>query len=354
MAVPHADGSKELLEAQAHVWNHTFNYITAMSLKCAVQLGIPDIISNNEEPVTLSKLVHELSIPQERSLHVYRLMRILVHSGFFSMQIYKDQETYALTASSKLLLKNHESNLSPFLLMILDPFMVTPLHFLSDWFRGSKTSAFETSHGMKIWDYCGIHSDANTLFNDALASDSELVMNVVLRDYKAMFEGYASLTDVGGGTGTVARAFSNVFPLMRCTVYDLPHVVSGMQGSKNLEFVAGDMFESVPSADIVLLKWILHDWGDKECVKILKKCRDAISSNERGGKVIIIDMVIDEKKGTYEHFETQICIDMLLMASFTGKERAENQWEILFKQAGFASYKITHGLGLRSIIEVFP
>ncbi|KAK1325042.1 Tabersonine 16-O-methyltransferase [Acorus calamus] len=36
------------------------------------------------------------------------------------------------------------------------------------------------------------------------------------------------------------------------------------------------MFERVPSADAVMLKWILHDWGDEDCVKILKRCKEAI------------------------------------------------------------------------------
>lgn len=50
------------------------------------------------------------------------------------------------------------------------------------------------------------------------------------------------------------------------------------------------MFESIPHADAVLLKFILHDWSDKDCVRILKMCREAIPSREEGGKVIIIDI----------------------------------------------------------------
>ncbi|KAL2528783.1 putative O-methyltransferase 3 [Forsythia ovata] len=41
MALPHGgEKSTELLNAQAHVWNHIFNFINSMSLKFAVQLGI--------------------------------------------------------------------------------------------------------------------------------------------------------------------------------------------------------------------------------------------------------------------------------------------------------------------------
>ncbi|KAF5190608.1 Myricetin o-methyltransferase [Thalictrum thalictroides] len=361
MEIINGDATKELLEAQAHVWNYTFNYITSMSLKCAVQLGIPDIIYNHVKPITLPELVKALSIPQTRSPYVYRLMRVLVHSGFFAIKKIhehleeEEEEGYMLTPSSRLLLKNNETNLSPFLLMITDPVVVTPFHFMSTLFQESETIPIEAAHGMSLWNYCAHHPEFNKIFNDAMACDSKFVMSHVVKDCKSIFEGCQSLLDVGGGTGTVARAISEAFPSMRCTVFDLPHVVSNLKGScENIEFVAGDMFESIPSADIILLKWILHDWSDEECVKILKKCSEAIPSKDKGGKVIIIDIVIQEDNGKYESTESQLCFDILMMVFLTGKERTETEWKKLILEAGFTNYKITHALGLRSIIEVFP
>ncbi|KAF2283272.1 hypothetical protein GH714_043624 [Hevea brasiliensis] len=51
-----------------------------------VELGIPDIIHSHGQPMTLSELISALQIHPSKSHHVYRLMRILVHSGFFSLQ----------------------------------------------------------------------------------------------------------------------------------------------------------------------------------------------------------------------------------------------------------------------------
>ena len=56
---------------------------------------------------------------------------------------------------------------------------------------------------------------------------------------KGVFEGVEYLVDVGGGTGTVAKAIAEAFPQMECTVFDLPHVVAGLSGSGNLKFVGG-------------------------------------------------------------------------------------------------------------------
>ncbi|KAE8646215.1 hypothetical protein Csa_016356, partial [Cucumis sativus] len=91
--------------------------------------------------------------------------------------------------------------------------------------------------------------------------------------------------------------------------------------------------------------WILHNWSDDECVQILKKCKEAIRSNNKlKEKVIIIDMVLpsssSNNKADYISTQTQLLWDMLMMASVGGKERDEKEWAQLFHKAGFGSYKI--------------
>ena len=89
-------------------------------------------------------------------------------------------------------------------------------------------------------------------------------------------------------------------------------------------------------------------------MKILKKCKEAISSKGKGGKVIIVDVVINEKKDEHELTETKLLFDMLMMVVAAGKERSVEEWERLFLEAGFSHYKITSLFGLRSLIEVYP
>ena len=101
-------------------------------------------------------------------------------------------------------------------------------------------------------------------------------------------------------------------------------------------------------------QWILHDWSDEESVKILKRCKEAVPS--KGGKVIIIDITVENQKGDDDHesIETQLYFDMLMMASNTGTERTKKEWAKLFSDAGFNDYKIIPILGLRSLIELYP
>lgn len=148
-----------------------------------------------------------------------------------------------------------------------------------------------------------------------------------------------------------------------------------------MEFVAGDMMDSIPPADAVLLKgtccddliiyinlietnfmqsklgWpqnVLHDWSDEECVRILRRCRGAISASGPEGKVVIIDMVVGGSPSSEEAFEAQLLMDMCMMVLSTGKERGEETWSKIFTHAGFTRYKIRPVLGARSVLVVYP
>lgn len=40
-------------------------------------------------------------------------------------------------------------------------------------------------------------------------------------------------------------------------------------------YEVGDMFQEVPKADVYLMKYILHDWEDEDCIRILSNVHDA-------------------------------------------------------------------------------
>ncbi|KAK4438747.1 Trans-resveratrol di-O-methyltransferase [Sesamum alatum] len=359
MALPNngIQSTQTLLDAQSHVWNHLFNFISSMSLKCVLQLGIPDIIRKHGKPMTLSELIHSLHLNEAKSGSLERLMRNMINSKFFinvKISEIDEIEGYWLTSASHLLLRDEPLSVRPFALAMLDPILTDPWHHVSEWFKtDDDLNPFVTTHGRTFWEHAGQEPRLNRFFNEGMASDAMLVANVITEECRNVFEGLKSMVDVGGGTGTVAKAVVDTFPGLNCVVLDLPHVVAGCEGTENLTFVAGDMFEYIPPADAVFMKWILHDWPDEKCLKILEKSKQAVSDKERGGKVIIVDMVVDFQK-KHEAIETQLFFDMLMMNLTSGRERTEKEWAELFSVAGFTSYKITPVLELRSLIELFP
>ncbi|WMV10604.1 hypothetical protein MTR67_003989 [Solanum verrucosum] len=280
------------------------------------------------------------------------LMRFLVQSGFLNQH----EDHYFLTPASRLLAKNEPFNVRSLLLANHSPVFSKAWSELSDWFRNDSPTPFYTAHGKSVWDYIGEEQPSvlGDIFNDALASDSRLNTNVLITECKHVFEGLTSLVDVGGGTGTVSIAIAKAFPNIKCTVLDLPQVIGDLKGSGNLDFIGGDMFDKIPHANAILLKCVLHDWNDEDCVKILKKCRESIPSKEEGGKVIIIDTVLEDPKQSNEFVQAQHNMDMLMMVLCAAKERTKKEWEKLFIEVGFNEYKIIPALGLRSLIEIYP
>jgi hypothetical protein len=97
------------------------------------------------------------------------------------------------------------------------------------------------------------------------------------------FSGFQRVCDIGGGHGHLLCTLLREEPGDEGIVLELPDVVQNddehwhepMDLEDRVEFVAGDFFQAVPSADAYLLKHILHDWNDAECIDILSTIREA-------------------------------------------------------------------------------
>ncbi|XP_056695889.1 trans-resveratrol di-O-methyltransferase isoform X2 [Spinacia oleracea] len=365
--------AKELLNAQTHIWNHVLSFLNSMALKCAIQLGIPDAIHKHGKPMTLIELADSLSVHPDKAPCLRQLMRLLVHSNFFSTtgdlpnidgeqrqilarkcQEAKDlapngssersspsgeeeeEEAFGLTLCSQLLLKDHPFSQTPFALLEMDPSITDPSHNLGEWFRTTEhESPFHMAQGKNIYERMPSVSIFNELFNRTMSYDSRLVSSLLVtsNEFKGLIEGLESIVDIGGGDGTMAKAIAEAYPNLKC-----------------------DMFEMVPRAHAVLIKWAFHNWSDDHCIKALQRCKEAIPSKEKGGKVMIIEMVMGvvPSDNNVNHSHSQLLMDMQMLSVSRGKERTEEQWKYLFINAGFGDYKILPILGSRSIIEVYP
>ncbi|CAO1944928.1 unnamed protein product [Urochloa humidicola] len=363
----------QLMQAQAELWNHVFSYTRSMSLRCAVELGVPDAVHRLGGAATVPELAAALSLPPSRTPYLRRLMRLLAHAGFFVSDGAAGSGSYALTPLSRLLVsapggadaggQAQGQGLSPFALAMLHPTILSPSMSLASWFRAADARAaaarvpFEVAHdGRDLWAVAKGDREFGAAFNGAMACDGRFVMDVLVRDHRDVFRGLASLVDVGGGSGGAARAIAAAFPHVRCSVLELPHVVAAVPEDERggVEFVAGDMFENVPKADAVLLKWILHGWDDEKCVRLLRRCREAIPSREAGGRVIVVELVVGSSPADAKATETQLLWDVMMMGVVGSPERDEGEWRKIFEDAGFSGYKIVAVLGIRSVIEVYP
>ncbi|KAI4968203.1 hypothetical protein ZWY2020_005315 [Hordeum vulgare] len=347
----------ELLQATNELMDHTLSFVRSMALGCAVKLGVADAIHRGGGHVFLHDLIAALPNPVTASKlpHLGRLMRVLTTSGVFAQA---DDGAYCLTPVSSLLVSDggKRKNQTQLVRLHLSPLVVSPFTNMAEWFTSDdgEDTAFKMTHGADFWGVCERHAEFSKLFNEALASDSQFIMDAAIHGAgRQVFEGINSLVDVGGGTGEAAKAVARAFPHIKCIVLDRPQVIDGIPAGGPVEFVGGDFMDFIPQANALLLKFVLHDWSDKDCVRILRRCREAIPPRQAGGKVIIIEIVVGSSSEAIYH-ATQQLYDLHMSMVTPGMERDEKEWCKLFMESGFTKYKINPLLGLRSIIEVFP
>ncbi|KAM0941781.1 putative trans-resveratrol di-O-methyltransferase [Dioscorea sansibarensis] len=243
-------------KARTQVWKHMFAFMDSMCLRCAVELGVPDAISNHSSPMTLSELVQALSIPTSRASFLRRIMRLLVNSGFFSIKGNKsdssnyEEEVYDLTATSKLLVIASTNSLAPVVLSVTSFELGMAGQAMSAWIKRSSggdddenETPFHVAHGGKsVFEFASERPEFNALFNEAMACDNRALMGEVVKMWGDMlFVGLRSLVDVGGGTGNAAAVIAEAFPEMKCSVLALAHVVDVQPQNELVEFVKGGM-----------------------------------------------------------------------------------------------------------------
>ncbi|KAJ4758357.1 O-methyltransferase [Rhynchospora pubera] len=299
----------------------------------------------------LHELARSIPIPPEKDMMLDSFMELLVHQRVFA----KCEAGYLLTPTSELML-SEGANMGAFVYFVTDTFP-EQLFFLGKWFKDTgKGSAFQLAHdGKPIWDVLKEKPELGTLLNKGMESQSKVCVRYLVASYPEIFDGINNLVDVGGGTGTTVKIIADSFPGLQCTVFDLPHVVENALNNGYFNVVGGDMFVKIPPADAILLKTVLHDWLDEDCVRILKRCKEAIASTKNNGKVIVIDLVLDAETHDSIETETKLLSNFSMMSLVGGKERNKKEWHDLILNAGFSDYKIYPArMPLYSVIELYP
>ena len=145
--------------------------------------------------------------------------------------------------------------------------------------------------------------------------------------------------DVGGSYGSISIALAQSFPSLHITVQDQPEVVQEGRSKlpKGLQdrvvFVEHDFFSEQPvkSADVYLLRWILHDWPDAYAIKILRALVPALES---GSRVCICEQVLPEV-GSLSLYQARglRSMDLAMLEFHNAKERDMNDWTHLLRKA---------------------
>ncbi|TMW80746.1 hypothetical protein EJD97_015614 [Solanum chilense] len=209
---------------------------------------------------------------------------------------------------------------------------------------------FNKAHGMNAFEYTKKDSRMNGLFNKAMQNLTCIEMKRIVECYNG-FQGVKEIIDVGGGLGISLASIISKYPNIKGINFDLPHVIKDAPTYEGIEHVGGDMWDSIPQGELIILKAVLHNWDDKDCVKILKNCWRALPND---GKVVVIEQIQPEYPESNLLSKHSFSFDISMMITFHGgKERTKQQFEDLAKQAGFTSLKVVAREYYSWLIELY-
>ncbi|XP_026460902.1 (S)-scoulerine 9-O-methyltransferase-like isoform X2 [Papaver somniferum] len=316
-----------------------------MALRAAMELNVFQIFSKfgPDAKVSASELVSKIpkaSGNPDAAMYLDRILRLLGASSILSVSTRMNstgdhavvpERLYGLTSASYCLVprEKDEVSLVPLLVLQSDKVIVDSFFKLKEMVMEKDVVPFDAAHGTSIFEYACKEPRLNKVFNEGMGAFSVVVFEAVFKYYDG-FSGMKELLDVGGGIGTSIRK-----------------IVSKYRSVRGVEHVEGDMFEEVPKAQNMLLKWILHDYDDERCVKLLKNCWNSL---QVGGKVMIIEFVVPDRLVNNAESFNALNSDLIMMAlNPGGKERTVSEFNDLADAAGFVKcvpFLISEGLHL--------
>ncbi|KAL9599305.1 MAG: hypothetical protein Q9219_003932 [cf. Caloplaca sp. 3 TL-2023] len=188
--------------------------------------------------------------------------------------------------------------------------------------------------------------------------------------------GEGLVVDVGGGVGGFCLQLSHLYPSLRFIIQDRAPVLEQAKAavwpkenpeaveSGRVSFVAHDFFieNPVKGADIYWLRYIIHDWSDDYCVRILAAIRAAMAPQSR---ILICDQVMNTTLGSAQITPAPAPLpanygsftrwshqrDITMMSIINGIERTPAEFGQIIEKAGLVISKIYACRSQVSLVE---
>jgi hypothetical protein len=314
---------------------------TARALHVAAALGVADHLA--EGPRSAVDLADRVGA-DATALH--RLLRALASIGVFTEV---QPGVFGHTALSACLRSDVPHSMSDLC-----------RHWGGDWFWRAweelegcvrtGTAAIDRAFGEDLFSYFEHQNpEAGSRFSRAMANISAATDTAIVAAYD--FASAGTLADVGGAHGSLLCAILAAYPTVHGVLFDRPEVIAQAQAHvaasavrDRVTLLAGDFFRTAPPADTYLLRMIVHDWGDRECVTILRNCRQAMRP---GGRLLVIENVlspVDERS-------MGKLVDLVVLVMLHGRERTAGEFRTLFAAAGFELTRILPTQAFFAVVE---
>jgi len=240
-----------LVQMAIGAWN-------AKVVSAVASLNVADIL-HQHGPASAVDLVQRHGVDANPAA-LERCLRVCASLGIFS----EDSEgRFGQTSMSEPLTLNSPVSVKKLIESFVGNSMWIGLAGLPKSIQTGKPHAHEHL-GRDWWDYLNANPKELELFGEAMKSNSLASIQGVLN--YCDFSASEKIADIGGGFGHLAVALLEKYPHLKAVVLDVPELIpiarQRMQvkdpavGSR-LEYLGGNMFRSVPPADVYIFKHII-------------------------------------------------------------------------------------------------
>ncbi|MET9226402.1 methyltransferase [Lentzea sp. NPDC003310] len=323
-------------EASAvHLISEAHAYLKSAALRAVARLGVADHLGDGPRPAR--ELAAAVGADAD---YLSRALRLLCTNGIFRQDA---DGAFALTPLGQGLRTDSPYSARWGVVMSTMHTHWSSAFELEQCLR-TGTPSFPALFGKPFFDY--VAGDARAEFHGGMGSFSGAARRLALDAYD--FPATGTVVDVGGGAGGFLRDVLHAHPGLRGVLFDQEHVLPGevppgIAPGRWTE-VAGDFFDEVPPGDLHVLSYVLHDWNDDECVRILRNCRAAMRP---GGKIAVVDAVV--RPG--DEPDDAKLLDLVMMMLVSGRERTREEFARVFARAGLRLGRVVPSAGPLSVVE---
>jgi ubiquinone/menaquinone biosynthesis C-methylase UbiE len=306
---------KKMLQLLSSLW-------VTRAVGSFARLGLADVMEEGAEDAAAIAAARGLT-----SDRVYRLLRALSTVGIVAEPT---RGRFTLTALGRLLGSHAPSSTRTTAIFLNDYFADMWMH-LDNALTGERT-AFEALKGKPFFEWLREHPDEARRFNRMMLEVHGPETPAIVAAYD--FSPFAHVVDVGGGNGALLSAVLAAYPDRRGTLFDMGEAVAAARRGEGgplpgVDFVAGDVFTTpAPTGgDLYLIRHLMHDYDDADCVRILGNVRRAMKSDAR---VLVLEAPLpsDDSPGPGRWLDLQV------MVLCGGRERTVEEYAALFAKVG--------------------
>ena len=209
----------------------------------------------------------------------------------------------------------------------------------------------EVKHGRDF--FADLYADADRLAAFLNAMTGLTMGSAIAMARQFPWLEYKTFADVGTAQGGLMVQVALAHSHLSGRGFDLPPVRPHFEAfidqhglSDRIKFQAGDFFaELLPSADVLVMGHVLHDWGLDQKKILIEKAYAALPS---GGALVVYDTIIDDAR-RHNAFGLLMSLNMLIEtpggADYTAADCAG--W---MRDAGFATTRSEHLVGPESMV----